>query len=82
MGAGQVEKGEDILNAANIPTFKYPDRAARAFYYMWRYSENLRALYETPSMPAQNGHGYIDRDAGGENHFRRAQNRAHDPDGI
>jgi len=60
MGAGQVEKGEDILNAANIPTFKYPDRAAKAFYYMWRYSENLRSLYETPSMPVQNGHGYID----------------------
>ena len=52
MGAGQVAKGEDILNAANIPTFKYPDRAAKAFYYMWRYSENLRALYETPAMPA------------------------------
>ncbi len=50
MGAGQVEKGEDILNAARIPTFKYPDRAARAFYYMWRYSENLRALYETPAL--------------------------------
>ena len=33
----------------NIPTFKYPDRAARAFCYMWRYSENLRALYETPA---------------------------------
>jgi acetyltransferase len=49
MGAGQVEKGEDILNAARIPTFKYPDRAARAFCYMWRYSENLRALYETPA---------------------------------
>jgi acetyltransferase len=28
MGAGMVAKGEDILNAANIPTFKYPDRAA------------------------------------------------------
>jgi acetyltransferase len=62
MGAGQVEKGEDILNAANIPTFKYPDRAAKAFYYMWRYSENLRSLYETPSAPAQNGHGYIDHE--------------------
>jgi acetyltransferase len=63
MGVGQVEAGEAILNAANIPTFKYPDRAARAFYYMWRYSENLRALYETPSLPALNGHGYIDREA-------------------
>jgi hypothetical protein len=49
MGAEEVERGEDILNRANIPTFKYPDRAARAFYYMWRYSYNLRALYETPS---------------------------------
>ena len=62
MGAGQVEKGEDILNAANIPTFKYPDRAAKAFYYMWHYSENLRSLYETPTTPAHNGHGHIDRE--------------------
>ncbi len=62
MGAGQVEKGEDVLNSAKIPTFKYPDRAARAFYYMWRYSENLRSLYETPQPPARNGHGYIDRE--------------------
>jgi len=62
MGAGQVEKGEDILNAANIPTFKYPDRAARAFYYMWRYSENLRALYETPPAWPESKHGEIDRD--------------------
>jgi len=66
MGVGQVEAGESILNAANIPTFKYPDRAARAFYYMWRYSENLRSLYETPSNPAQNGHGYIDREQAGK----------------
>jgi acetyltransferase len=63
MGVGQVEKGEDILNAARIPTFKYPDRAAKAFNYMWAYSENLRSLYETPAPPAHNGHGYIDRDA-------------------
>ncbi|HEY5042342.1 MAG TPA: bifunctional acetate--CoA ligase family protein/GNAT family N-acetyltransferase [Verrucomicrobiae bacterium] len=62
MGVGQVEKGEDILNAVKIPTFKYPDRAAKAFYYMWRYSENLRALYETPAAASDNGHGYIDRD--------------------
>jgi acetyltransferase len=66
MGVGQVEAGENILNAANIPTFKYPDRAAKAFYYMWRYSENLRSLYETPSTPALNGHGYIDRDQAGK----------------
>ncbi len=62
MGVGQVEAGEAILNAANIPTFKYPDRAAKAFYYMWRYSENLRSLYETPSAPANTAHGHINRD--------------------
>ncbi len=50
MGAGEVEKGEEILNAARIPTFKYPDRAARAFQYMWRYSQNLKELYETPVL--------------------------------
>ena len=50
MGGPAVEKGEDILNAANIPTFKYPDRAARAFTSMWQYSSNLKALYETPSL--------------------------------
>src|SRR6185312_10793846 len=50
MGAGEVEKGEDILNVARIPTFKYPDRAARAFQYMWRYDQNLKLLYETPVL--------------------------------
>ena len=61
MGADIVAKGEDILNAAQIPTFKYPDRAAKAFYYMWRYNENLRQLYETPAM-ADDSNGTIDRE--------------------
>lgn len=61
MGADMVAKGEDILNATQIPTFKYPDRAAKSFYYMWRYSENLRQLYETPAM-ADDSHGEIDRE--------------------
>ena len=62
MGADIVAKGEDILNAASIPTFKYPDRAAKAFYYMWNSSENLRSLYETPAMAPENERGEIDRD--------------------
>jgi acetyltransferase len=61
MGADEVEAGEDILNAANIPTFKYPDRAARAFYYMWRYNENLRSLYETPATADDSNRSQIDR---------------------
>jgi acetyltransferase len=51
MGGVDVAAGEEILNRANIPTFPYPDTAARAFNYMWRYSYNLRGLYETPSLP-------------------------------
>jgi acetyltransferase len=50
MGAAKVAEGEAILNAAGIPTFQFPDAAARTFCYMWRYSANLRLLYETPSI--------------------------------
>lgn len=50
MGASKVAEGDEILNACGIPTFQYPDGAARSFCYMWRYSDNLRALYETPSL--------------------------------
>lgn len=48
MGGAAVQEGRDILNAAGIPTYDFPDTAARAFALMWRYGENLRALYETP----------------------------------
>ena len=50
MGGQSVAEGERILNAAGIPTFAYPDTAARVFDYMWQYTENLRALYETPNV--------------------------------
>lgn len=50
MGGEGVAEGTAILNAAGIPTFSYPDTAARAFTYMWRYTYNLRGLYETPAL--------------------------------
>jgi acetyltransferase len=50
MGGPDIEAGVAILNRAGIPTFAYPDRAARAFEYMWRYSYNLKAIYETPTL--------------------------------
>ena len=50
MGGPSVEQGTAILNSAGIPTFTYPDTAARAFTYMWRYTYNLRGLYETPAL--------------------------------
>ncbi len=52
MGGPEVAGGEAILNKANIPTFSFPDTAARAFFYMWRYTYSLRGLYETPVLPA------------------------------
>ncbi|HWP47138.1 MAG TPA: CoA-binding protein, partial [Candidatus Limnocylindrales bacterium] len=51
MGGADVAAGTAILNQAGIPTFPYPDTAARVFNYMWRYSYNLRGLYETPVLP-------------------------------
>ena len=50
MGGDDVAEGTAILNTAGIPTFSYPDTAARAFTYMWRYTYNLRGLYETPAL--------------------------------
>src|SRR3712207_1720089 len=48
MGGTEVAAGTSILNGAGIPTFDYPDDAARAFTNMWRYNYNLRGIYETP----------------------------------
>ncbi len=50
MGGNSVAAGEDILNQAGLPSFYYPDTAARAFNYMWQYADNLKGLYETPSL--------------------------------
>ncbi len=50
MGGKVVAKGVAALNAAGIPTFSYPDTAARAFQYMWKYTYDLRGLYETPAL--------------------------------
>ena len=50
IGGAGVASGASILDGASIPTFEYPDAAARAFCAMWRYSRNLDALYETPAL--------------------------------
>lgn len=52
MGRQTVQPGIDVLNRCDIPTYSYPDTAARAFNYMWQYTKNLRALYETPTVDA------------------------------
>ncbi len=50
MGGATVAEGAAILNRAGIPTFAFPDAAARSFTYLWKYASNLRALSETPTL--------------------------------
>ncbi len=71
MGGTQVKAGEEILNRAGIPTFAFPDAAAAAFNYMWKYSYNLRGLYETPTERATSEN--VDRDKAAEiiDHVRK-----------
>ena len=68
MGGRDVAQGVSILNQAGIPTYDYPDSAARVFQLMWSYSANLQALYETPE--ALDPEGPASR---GENHAKAAQ---------
>jgi acetyltransferase len=52
MGGSGVVEGEKVLDRANIPTFPYPDTAARMFDYMASYTGILQRLYETPALAA------------------------------
>jgi acetyltransferase len=57
MGGPDIQAGEAILNSIDIPTFSYPDAAVRVFLHMWHYTDNLRALYETPVLPGPGQRG-------------------------
>lgn len=48
MGGILVEPARATLIAAGIPSFPYPDEAARAFALMWRREERLRLLQQAP----------------------------------
>jgi acetyltransferase len=61
MGGEEVTAGETILNRASIPTYRYPDAAARLFNFMWQYSYNLRGIYETPILLGDSEAGEPDR---------------------
>lgn len=51
MGGKEIAEGARVLAQAGIPTFEYPDTAAEMFNYLWRSAEDVRGLYETPSLP-------------------------------
>jgi acetyltransferase len=55
MGGAGVATGANILSAAGIPSFPYPDDAVRAFLHMWRFDDNLKNLYETPALVEEPG---------------------------
>ena len=61
MGGAEVTAGEQILNEASIPTYRYPDAAARLFNFMWKYNYNLQGLYQTPILATEDDHSF-DRD--------------------
>ena len=61
MGGAEVTDGETILNQANIATYRYPDAAARLFNFMWKYSYNLKGIYETPALLPESEFGTTDR---------------------
>lgn len=54
MGGPRVLGGQDLLRQAGIPTFDYPDEAARAFALLCRHAASLRRLYETPRLSSPN----------------------------
>jgi acetyltransferase len=60
MGGLDVAPGEAILKEAGIPAYPYPDSATRVFQFMWRYSANLQALYETPDALEMGGSEVFD----------------------
>ena len=47
MGGDSVTASRHVLNAAGIPTYDYPDEAAKAFQFMWQRHERLKLLAET-----------------------------------
>ncbi|MGE5048116.1 MAG: GNAT family N-acetyltransferase [Deltaproteobacteria bacterium] len=59
MGGLEVAAGRQVLSDAGIPSFRFPDTAVRIFNYMWKYTYNLRGLYETPTLldDAAGAHG-------------------------
>ncbi|MGA7932762.1 MAG: bifunctional acetate--CoA ligase family protein/GNAT family N-acetyltransferase [Kovacikia sp.] len=61
MGDAEVSQGELLLNQAKIPTYRFPDTAAQVFSYLWRFSYNLRGIYETPVVATDAAAGIPDR---------------------
>ncbi len=61
-GGRDIAAGESILNKTGIPTYRYPDHAAEAFTYMWKYTRNLQSIYETVDFAGSGEGANLDRE--------------------
>jgi len=50
VGGAEVIAGETMLNRYQIPTYPYPDSAARLFNLMWQHSYSLDGMAEMPTL--------------------------------
>ena len=48
MGGVMAERAREVLNRAGMPTYETPERAVRAFHYLYEYGRNLKMLQEIP----------------------------------
>ena len=64
MGGREMTSGREVLNLAGIPTYDTPERAIRAFRYMYLYGRNLKMLQEVP--PKLSRAITVDQDKAGE----------------
>jgi acetyltransferase len=60
MGGKRMVEAIRILREANIPTYETPERAVRAFMYMFEYTRNLELLSQVP--PKLSTELYFNRD--------------------
>ncbi|MGE4560458.1 MAG: GNAT family N-acetyltransferase [Desulfobulbus sp.] len=60
MGGKRMVEAIKILHEANIPTYETPERAVRAFMYMYEYTRNLELLSQVP--PKLSSELYFNRD--------------------
>ena len=59
MGGRSIAEAVAVLNEAGIPTYETPERAVRAFLYMYEYARNLETSQQIP--PKLSKHVSVDR---------------------
>jgi acetyltransferase len=53
MGVDAIAEARDLMNRAGLPTYDYPDEAARAFQFMWQRHRRLKLLDETNRLACE-----------------------------